>query len=97
MYHIYNEVPVIDPVFTFLLNLDPPRLLLNLDTTECRSLLSLDVTLSLRLACVMSCQVGAGFGELSEWANRVEKINQEIEAKEERWMELLEIAEGAAV
>jgi hypothetical protein len=45
----------------------------------------------------MSCQVGAGFGELSEWANRVEKINQEIEAKEERWMELLEIAEGAAV
>ena len=38
-------------------------------------------------------KVNAGFTELSEWTARLEKINDEIETKEERWMELMERAD----
>lgn len=40
-------------------------------------------------------QSGAGFGELAEWSNRLERLSQEVEAKEERWMELMERQEAA--
>lgn len=39
-------------------------------------------------------QANAGYSQLSEWTTRLEKINAEIAAKEERWMELMERADA---
>ena len=32
--------------------------------------------------------------KLAEWQKRTESIQEEIDAKEERWMELMELAEA---
>jgi len=36
-------------------------------------------------------QSNAGFSQLTEWNNRLEKLQEEIDAKEERWMELMDL------
>lgn len=36
----------------------------------------------------------AGFSQLAEWASRLEKIEAEIAAKEDRWLELMELADA---
>lgn len=39
-------------------------------------------------------QASAGYSQLAEWSKRIEKLKEEIGTKEERWMELLELAES---
>jgi hypothetical protein len=39
-------------------------------------------------------QTNAGFTQLAEWSKRIEKLKEEISAKEERWLELMEMAES---
>lgn len=39
-------------------------------------------------------QASAGYSQLAEWSKRIEKLKEEIGTKEERWMELMELAES---
>lgn len=42
----------------------------------------------------LSSQSDAGYSQLAEWQKRMDAIQEEIDAKEERWMELMELAEA---
>lgn len=42
----------------------------------------------------LASQSDAGYSQLAEWQKRMDSIQEEIEAKEERWMELMELAEA---